>query len=70
VGRYIHVQQVPRAYLPLTWTEPTYSQQDINSTENVLVSVIALLMNIRARQTQNVRVRVNSAYAGRIEGLN
>jgi hypothetical protein len=26
VGLYLHVQQVPRAYLPLIWTEPTYSQ--------------------------------------------
>jgi hypothetical protein len=26
VGLYLHVQQVPRAYLPPTWTEPTYSQ--------------------------------------------
>jgi hypothetical protein len=26
VGLYLHVQQVPRAYLPPTWTESTYSQ--------------------------------------------
>jgi hypothetical protein len=28
-GLYLHVQQVPRAYLPPTWTEPTYSQHKV-----------------------------------------
>jgi hypothetical protein len=31
VGLYRYVQQVPRAYLPPTWTEPTYSQHIVRN---------------------------------------
>jgi hypothetical protein len=34
VGLYLHVQQVPRAYLLLTWTAPTYSQHILHIFRN------------------------------------
>jgi hypothetical protein len=69
VELYLHVQQVPRAYLPPTWTEPTYSQQYYSFCGVISAQPVRRTISSRRHRQRSSRSPLHARTLGSIVAL-